>query len=367
MERSKIILSIFLYLIFLLILFEGLARLCFIIPPISNRLMYEEDSTWRRIWIARHMDQTEVFYSFDALDPTKGWKSEPNMRDLAVFDQKILNTNSRGLRGKKDFSYDRDPNKLRILILGDSFTFGDEVSDNETYSYYLQKMLPNAEIINMGVHGYGHDQMLIYLEEEGVKYKPDIVILGFLQMDMSRNLLNFRDYAKPKFVISNDGLKITGYPIPRPEDILKWNWLRPRLYDIWSILRHKARVNSGLYERQMNEITKRILWKMVETVSQAGAVPVLIYLPATDEIGNQTSFTEGERFLFSWCDEKDLTYCFSTRPYFADNVKKGAYFNMVGHWSPLEHFTVAQAIHDYLKAKDLLSLRNKSVTVTTAH
>jgi len=166
-----------LYLIFLLILFEGLARLCFIIPPISNRLMYEEDSTWRRIWIARHMDQTEVFYSFDALDPTKGWKSEPNMRDLAVFDQKILNTNSRGLRGKKDFSYDRDPNKLRILILGDSFTFGDEVSDNETYSYYLQKMLPNAEIINMGVHGYGHDQMLIYLEEEGVKYKPDIFII----------------------------------------------------------------------------------------------------------------------------------------------------------------------------------------------
>jgi len=51
------------------------------------------------------------------------------------------------------------------------------VSDNETYSYYLQKMLPNAEIINMGVHGYGHDQMLIYLEEEGVKYKPDIFII----------------------------------------------------------------------------------------------------------------------------------------------------------------------------------------------
>jgi hypothetical protein len=42
------------------------------------------------------------------------------------------------------------------LILGDSFTFGDEVSDNETYSYYLQQMLPHTEVINMGVHGYGH-------------------------------------------------------------------------------------------------------------------------------------------------------------------------------------------------------------------
>jgi hypothetical protein len=39
----------------------------------------------------------------------------------------------------------------------------DEVSDDETYSFYLQEMLPQAEIINMGAHGYGHDQMLILL------------------------------------------------------------------------------------------------------------------------------------------------------------------------------------------------------------
>jgi hypothetical protein len=42
-------------------------------------------------------------------------------------------------------------------------------------------MLPHTEVINMGVHGYGHDQMLILFGEEGVKYEPDIVILGFLR------------------------------------------------------------------------------------------------------------------------------------------------------------------------------------------
>ena len=56
-------------------------------------------------------------------------------------------------------------------------------------------MLPQAEIINMGVHGYGHDQMLIFLKEEGIKYKPDIVLLGFLHMDMFRNMLDFRDFS----------------------------------------------------------------------------------------------------------------------------------------------------------------------------
>ena len=111
-------------------------------------------------------------------------KAKPQRRkDIRQQDFKY---NSRGLRGKRDFPYTKNKNKVRILILGDSFTFGDEVSDDETYSARLQAMLPHTEIINMGVHGYGHDQMLILLKEEGIKYQPDIVILGFLALDMSK-------------------------------------------------------------------------------------------------------------------------------------------------------------------------------------
>lgn len=122
----------------------------------------------------------EAYYAFDMYDASKGWIPKPNLRDVKTFDNKTLNTNSKGLRGKRDFPYTKNKNKVRILILGDSFTFGDEVSDDETYSAYLQAMLPDTEIINMGMHGYGHDQMLILLKEEGIKYQPDIVILGFL-------------------------------------------------------------------------------------------------------------------------------------------------------------------------------------------
>ena len=187
----------------------------FMIPAISNRLQGDEDTTWRRRWISRHTKSVEIYYKFDTFDPTKGWISKPNLRDMKAFDNKVLNTNSRGLRGGKEYSYGKHPNTARLLILGDSFTFGDEVSDNETYSYYLHEMIPTTEIINMGVHGYGHDQMLILIKEEGIKYKPDIVILGFLPWDMSRNMLQFRDYAKPRFVLDNNNLTITGPPVPR--------------------------------------------------------------------------------------------------------------------------------------------------------
>ncbi len=50
--------------------------------------------------------------------------------------------------------------------------------------------------------------------EEGIKYTPDIVVLGFIQPDMSRNMLNFRDFAKPKFKLRNKELKLTASPVP---------------------------------------------------------------------------------------------------------------------------------------------------------
>jgi hypothetical protein len=86
--------------------------------------------------------------------------------------------------------------------------------------------LPSAEIINMGVHGYGQDQMLIFLQEEGIKYKPDIVILGFITADMSRNILQFRDYTKPRFIVERGRLQLIGSPVPPPEYFLKWEWAR---------------------------------------------------------------------------------------------------------------------------------------------
>jgi lysophospholipase L1-like esterase len=140
--------------------------------------------------------------------PTRGWALKPNIHDMKVFDNKVLNSNSRGIRGTAEYSYNKNPSRTRILVLGDSFTFGEEVSDNETYPCNLQQLLPNTEIINLRMPGYGHDQMLIYLQEEGSKYTPDVVILGFLTPDMTRNMLMFRDYAKPKFILTNEQLSL---------------------------------------------------------------------------------------------------------------------------------------------------------------
>ena len=155
-----------LYLGFLALLAEGTARLVFAVPALDRRVDAWDDLAWRRIWVKNHNAGRSMAYSFDAYDSTKGYKTRANIRNRKVFDSKLLNTNADGFRGVREFALKKDSAKTRILLLGDSFTFGEGVSDDETYAQVLQRALPGAEVINAGVHGYAHDQMLTMLREQ---------------------------------------------------------------------------------------------------------------------------------------------------------------------------------------------------------
>ena len=270
----------------------------------------------------------------------------------------MLNTNSKGLRGNREFDYGKHPDKQRVLIMGDSFTFGDEVSDNLTYAHYLQELMPYAEIMNMGVPGYGHDQMLISLREEGIKYRPDVVILGYERMDMERNLLQFRTFAKPKFQVRRGKLELIGTPVPMPDDVARWDWARPRIYDFWSVLKYHLNLEYGSLEKQRESITKHILSKFISVSKHVGAMPILVYLPVNWEIKDQRSIErskDNEKFFHSICRENSSARCFSARSHFAAKLRQGAEFKWRGHWNALGHQTVAEAIHDYLIAQKIIT------------
>src|SRR5260370_10817041 len=155
---------------------ELMSRGLLSVGPLFRRLKDTDDSSRRIEWVKRHgSEQSSNEYEFVIHSPTRGWAAKPGLRDLAVFGNKVLNSNSRGIRGKTEYDYSRQPGRRRIVTLGDSYTLGDEVSDDETYSSDLATLLPNTELLNLGVSGYGHDQMLLYLKEEGAKYHPDVV------------------------------------------------------------------------------------------------------------------------------------------------------------------------------------------------
>lgn len=101
-------------------------------------------------------------------------------------------TNAQGFRDQRDYSYQKDPTRLRILSLGDSHTEGFEVRQEMTFSAALERYLKgrglDAEVFNMGISGFSTAEALAFLEAEAVRYQPDVILLGFFANDFEDNI-----------------------------------------------------------------------------------------------------------------------------------------------------------------------------------
>ncbi|HNW43218.1 MAG TPA: GDSL-type esterase/lipase family protein [Elusimicrobiales bacterium] len=334
-----------LYPVFLLVFLEVASRI-FLFSGYGMQTIEKIscDTSWRLLWAnKKRAGAGDIFYSFDEYSPTRGWAIKPNLTKTPVFGGKVLSTNSKGIRGKTEYTYGKS-SKKRILILGDSFTFGEEVNDTEAYPSRLQELLPASEVINFGVHGYAHDQMLIYLKEEGIKYRPDIIILGIVSNDIQRNILRFRDYAKPKFKIMDGKLKLENSPVPAPGEYLKREPYRSKLADLLDLFRQVYRQKRGLDDQEMGTVTVAILDELIAVARQNGAVPVLVYLPFGAEL---LADAPQDGFLPAYSRSRSVHYL-SLQPVFHAKANSGVALKVTGHWDETEHQIAAGAIRKYL-------------------
>jgi GDSL-like lipase/acylhydrolase family protein len=122
----------------------------------------------------------------------RGIRPNSKFRHTSVDGSWTFVHNSRGMRDSREFRYDKPAGTIRVLALGDSNTQGYEVRQNETYAAVLERYLAKhgvrAEVLNAGVSGFSTAEALAYLENEGYKYQPDVVVLGFSANDYEDNL-----------------------------------------------------------------------------------------------------------------------------------------------------------------------------------
>ncbi|MFO0982215.1 MAG: SGNH/GDSL hydrolase family protein [Planctomycetota bacterium] len=340
--------------IWVLSLLEVAARIAVAWDPLFRLIDQQDDSSWRLRWIHRPR-ASEIVYAFDLYHRTRGWSVKPGLHAVPLPGGKRLSTNSQGLRGEREFTYERRPGVPRILLLGDSFTFGDDVADDECYAGQLQALLPGCEVLNLGVHGYGHDQMLIYLREEGVKYHADLVILGFVHQDMFRNVLAFRDFAKPRFELRAGQLVLTHSPVPTPEAVLRSEFLRPKMWDLVNIAGQALRWKSGTTLEQSRAITAALLAEMSATIARAGAVPLFVYLPMADDLTQADAAAAREQFLFQVSRACGARCCSLASVLHADPAPAPSWFLPTQHWTPAAHRRIAAAMLERLGQEGLLA------------
>ena len=105
-----------------------------------------------------------------------------------------------------------------ILAVGDSFTFGDEVSDAETWPAQLQRLI-DRPVLNAGVSGYGFDQIVLRAEALVPLYRPEAVVVAFIADDIRRTeMRRLWSADKPYFDIDGDSATLRNVPVPPRAD-----------------------------------------------------------------------------------------------------------------------------------------------------
>jgi hypothetical protein len=152
--------------------------------------------------------------------PKAGFESEQNVwgKRVSIDDQSFRRN---GPRAPNDTA-------SPLLMVGDSFVFGDEVEDDATQPAHLEQIL-GAPVLNAGVFGYGIDQSVLRAERVATQRRPRAVVLGFIPDDIDRSTMSIRTgVEKPYFELDARGeLVLRNVPTsrarPRIEDL---GWVR---------------------------------------------------------------------------------------------------------------------------------------------
>jgi hypothetical protein len=272
---------------FLLAIFSAVITLVlleayFQLKPLSLNF-YNADGWWKENWLKQQDQSTSerVSFAIDSYDEKLGWRLTSNL-DLVDRLGNRLTSNSKGVRGKTEFTPSTDA--VRVVTLGDSFTFGQCVADDETYSSYLEQIDDRLEVVNLGVHGYGSDQQLLKLQLEGTQYEPKIIIVGFVNENLERNRLKFRDFAKPKFILKDGTLKLQESHIKSPEELKRDIHLHTLNYLNILVTKVRDTFFRKSVEKYENALAMNVLEEMISTASSINAQMVLLYLPDQSEI-----------------------------------------------------------------------------------
>jgi len=215
------------------------------LAAIAQPRFYEIPPAGSRFDVANQLVDGETFYvNLRSARIHAAWDGDPR----GYFDPGAsleYRTNELGFRGP-EFRAARPPETLRVMFLGDSFTFGEGVRFADTYPQVAAAALRDAgggdravEALNFGVGGYNTRQSLHLLRMYLDRFAPDVVVLGYVLNDAEPALLAFDPETKSITRRKRELTVPEGLADPRPPDSV---FFRSRLARLaWQAVSNRRR------------------------------------------------------------------------------------------------------------------------------
>jgi len=269
--------------------------LCLATSEIFLRAFYPQSqySVTYASWGWKHIPNTTVMFWGEK----PGWRWELKSPVKIKYDSYGLRSNNVPYKTRIPKEY----NPKRILILGDSFAEDMGSPYANLISVILRKKFDYNEkgedtgaainVINAGHYGFCDGQELMYYILEGIKYKPDIVLIFYSG-----------DTANPNYAVMENG-----------ELVLKWKtftWAQEAYKNIVSVIRlhshlgsfilnslHRVKwFDSVVNQKGLNENIKIINFAMGPESREFAEVDKAIWLRF-----KELTISDGARFIIMNC------------------------------------------------------------------
>jgi len=324
--------------------------------------------------------------------PALGWTIKPS------GSAPLYRANGQGIRASREYDLRPPAQRVRIAAFGDSFTHGDDVANADTWEEALGRLSGRLEVLNFGVGGFGLDQAYLRYRQDGARFEPRIVLIGFMSEDILRGVSVFRPYyiggtglplSKPRYALEGGRLTLIANPLrdlshyrelldapaqvlPRlgAHDYYYQTRYRPGPLDLLASVRlfkltrfdildpfHGIITRNGYYIRESEAfgVTTATFDAFVSDVVRQGSVPIIVLLPHPGDIARQRK-TGTRRYapLVEHLRAKGYRYV-DVLDWLAAHARNTAVRDLAPtHYSPLGNILVAEAVWNYLVTQRLI-------------
>jgi len=318
----------------------------------------------------RHISPQEVGPVRFACHPELGYIPVPGQqgerRLPGVFTFRYSN-NSLGWRGRREYR-EVKPTEYRVLFLGDSFTYGLGVDDDQTFAVQMEKDLRaglwSVEVMNAGCPGKGTDYALKCFQTVGRKFHPDLTALGFLGNDFQDNArgeyytIGGRGELRVKPMNCNpDNIKAVLDRLPAYNWLISWsqaaNLVKQAGVDfmVKRAQKNHSDVSNGLvvsytrsaggYVTAANQnLTRIYIEQLNAAVKHAGGELMMFYIPVSQEVleYRQTRTTSADERAIQRLAAENGMMLWSLTPLLAHSGQPiDRLYHQEGHWTAAAH------------------------------